>query len=120
MHRRDFIKTILTGAGAISFLNPKNTLAGRNLFSSAYFGLSQFIETHPGAVFIMRTNVSYKTDTEAKMQAGYQLASEIFTLQDTPGTPLSHKIAIKPNLTCVLWTGGPAQTEEHIEQHEEP
>ena len=111
MDRRAFIKAIAaTGAGTL--LNPANMLGLRADSSPAYFGLHQFIEEHADAVFIKRTNVSVKTDSEAKKQEGIDLAREIFTLQDTPGIPLSHMIAIKPNLTCVLWTGATADSEE--------
>ena len=107
MHRREFIKTI-AAAGAMSLIDPKNPLAGRTIASPGYFGIHQFIETHPNAVFIKRTNVAYKTDSGAKKQEGLELAREIFILRHTPGIPLSHKFAIKPNIT---WAGGMANTE---------
>ena len=78
MHRREFIKTI-AAAGAMTLVDPRNPLAGRTIASSGYFGLHQFIETHPNAVFIKRTNVAYKTDSGAKKQEGFELAGEIFT-----------------------------------------
>jgi hypothetical protein len=98
MHRREFIKTI-AAAGAMSLMDPRSPLTREAIASPGYFGLHQFIETHPNAVFIKRTNVAYKTDSGAKKLEGLELAAEIFTLQSTPGIPLSHKIAIKPNLT---------------------
>jgi len=113
MHRREFIKTI-AAAGAMTLIDPRNPLADKAIASPGYFGLHQFIETHPNAVFIKRTNVAYKTDSGAKKQEGFELAGEIFTLRSTPGIPLSYKIAIKPNLTCVLWTGGTAWTEDRM------
>lgn len=73
-----------------------------------YFSPHPFLEAHPEAVFIMRTQVGDKTDSEAKRRAGLELAKGIFTLCDTPGVPLTHKIAIKPNLTC---TSGQGHTE---------
>ncbi len=108
MHRREFIKTI-AAAGAMTLIDPRNPLAGKAIASPGYFGLHQFIETHPNAVFIKRTNVAYKTDSGAKKQEGFELAGEIFTLQSTPGIPLSHRIAIKPNLS---WAAGLADTEK--------
>lgn len=109
MDRRTFIKAI-TAAGASTFLKPiKNVIA-----SPGYFGLHQFIESHPEAVFIKRTNVSVKTDSDAKKQEGFNFANEIFALQDSPGIPLSYKIAIKPNLTCVIWTGATPGSEDAI------
>lgn len=111
MNRRKFIKTV-AATGASAFLNPMDMFGARADASPAYFALHQFIEEHPNAVFVKHTNVSIKTDSEAKKQEGIELAREIFTLQDTPGIPLSHMIAIKPNLTCVLWTGETADSEE--------
>jgi uncharacterized protein (DUF362 family) len=105
MKRRDFLKAVSIASGA-SVLDPLSILAGTT--SSQYFGVHPFIEAHPEAVFIKRTSVSVKTDSAAKQQAGYDLASEIFTLQDTSGIPLSAIIAIKPNLTA---TSGTANTD---------
>jgi uncharacterized protein (DUF362 family) len=66
-----------------------------------YFGLHPFIDNHPDAVFIMRTNVDVKTNGIAKKQAGYSFGKSVFVpLTDSEGGfPLSEKIAIKPNLT---------------------
>ena len=69
------------------------------------FRLHPFIEAHPEAVFIKRTHVSLKTDGEAKQQEGFQLAQEIFVFGTGTGIPLSHKIAIKANLTCTQGKG---------------
>lgn len=82
--------------------------ASRQAETQRYFSLHPFIEAHPEAVFIMRTQVADKTDSEAKKRAGLELARGIFTLSDVPGVPLTHKIAIKPNLTC---TSGQGHTE---------
>jgi uncharacterized protein (DUF362 family) len=71
----------------------------------AYFGLHPFIEAHPEAVFIKRTQVAAKTDAAAKKAAGMELAKEVLTLSDKPGIPLTHQIAIKPNLTCTSGFG---------------
>jgi len=67
-----------------------------------YFAVHPFIESHPDAVFIMRTNVDVKTNSEAKKQAGVDFARSVFVpaTKDTPGRiPISHKIVLKPNLT---------------------
>jgi uncharacterized protein (DUF362 family) len=71
----------------------------------AYFGLHPFIEAHPEAVFIRKTDVTSKTDADALRREGSALTGQIFTLQDTPGIPLTHKFAIKPNLTATSGTG---------------
>lgn len=108
MNRRDFLK-IIAATGAATLLDPTDVLVRRTMAAPNYFGLHQFIEAHPEAVFIRHTNVMSKTDSEAKKQAGLDFASEVFTLRETPGIPLSHMVAIKPNLTC---TSGAAKTED--------
>ena len=65
----------------------------------SHFGLHPFIESHPEAVFVLRTSVSDRKDAAAKQSIGKTLAKRLFTLQDATGIPLSSKIAIKPNLT---------------------
>ena len=99
MERRKFLKAVGVGATGV-LLRPVESFAGRRAHPS-FFGLHPFIEAHPDAVFIKKTGVSVKTDSDAKKQEGLVLAGEIFTLRDTPGIPLSHRVAIKPNLTCV-------------------
>jgi len=106
MNRREFMK-VIAAAGSAAVLDPMDVLVKRTMAAPGYFGLHQFIEAHPEAVFIKRTNVMDKTDSEVKKQEGIELAKEIFTLRDTPGIPLSQMIAMKPNLTC---TSGSAKT----------
>lgn len=64
-----------------------------------YFSLHAFIESHPEAVFIKRTNVPAKTNAQAKQSVGFEFAQEVFVYGTTGGIPLSHKIAIKANVT---------------------
>lgn len=109
MKRREFIKLIVSiGAGSAIF-DPMEVVVKRALSAPRYFALHPFIESHPEAVFIKRTNVTSKTDSEAKRSEGEVLAKEIFTLRESGGIPLSSKLAIKPNLTC---TNGRSNTEE--------
>lgn len=70
-----------------------------------FFRLHPFIEAHPEAVFIKRTNVPVKTDIQAKQSAGSDFAREVFVFGTTTGIPLSHKIAIKANVTYTLGMG---------------
>ena len=95
MERREFLR-IAAGAGAV-------LATGRSwAFSrpaALHFGLHPFIESHPEAVFVLRTNVSDRKDAAAKQSIGRTLAMRLFTLQDAPGILLSSKIAIKPNIT---------------------
>lgn len=108
MNRREFMKTI-AAAGLASLLDPADVIIKRVMAAPGYFGFHPFIEAHPEAVFIKRTDVAAKTDSAEKRQEGIELAKEIFTLRDTPGIPLSSMVAIKPNLTC---TSGSAKRED--------
>ena len=68
---------------------------------AAYFGLHPFIESHPKAVFIRRTQVPQKLDGPAKLREGLTLAREIFVPLAKPGIPVSHRIVLKPNVCPV-------------------
>jgi uncharacterized protein (DUF362 family) len=67
----------------------------------AYFGVHPFIEAHPKAVFIQRTQVPHKTAAAAKREAGLQLARQIFVPMASPGVPLDIRVVLKPNVTSV-------------------
>ncbi len=102
--RRDFLKMAGAATGAI-ILDPIN-ISGRPMRRNAsLFALHPFIEQNPNAVFIMRTNVDVKTNSEAVLQAGLQFGQSVFGLtdDDTAGIPLSHYFPIKPNLTSWTW-----------------
>ena len=96
---------MMAGYGAASWTAPAITVLARGGVAPAYFGLHPFIEAHPEAVFIRYTHVSSRNDSEAKRRASFALAERIFTLRDTPGVPLTHKFAIKPNLTATRASG---------------
>lgn len=66
-----------------------------------YFGLHEFIEANPKAVFIRRTRVPHKMDSQKKRDEGLQLAREIFVPKLSPGIPITHRILLKPNITSV-------------------
>ena len=74
----------------------------------AFFSLHPFIDAHPEAVFIKRTHVAAKTDAESKQREGTALARELFVYGTGSGIPMSHKIAIKANVTG---TEGQGKTE---------
>lgn len=101
MNRRTFLKTTAAAGGALIF-QPAHAL--RPLYRAApdYFGLHPFVARHPEAVFIMRTQVDGKTNDEAKRQVGRDLGRSLFVRlgEGEGGVPLTHKVAIKPNLTC--------------------
>jgi len=51
--------------GSAALFGPE-LLRARVAAGAQFFGLHPFIDTHPGAVFIKRTQVPYKTDIAAK------------------------------------------------------
>jgi len=86
-----------------------------------FFRLHPFIEAHPEAVFIKRTHVPEKTDALAKQSAGFEFAQEVFIYGTMTGIPLSHKIAIKANVTHTQGMGNIAAgmgiiTDRHFAQ----
>ena len=98
MHRRNFLQSVV-GMGAASVGWPGARLLAGPSGSASYFGLHAFIEAHPEAVFIRKTNVASKDDAEGKKNAALDLAKRIFTQRNTPGLDLTHKFTLKPNLT---------------------
>jgi len=99
MNRREFIKSIGT-IGTVFLFEPVNSFVRGAIAEPKFLGLHTFIESHPEAVFIKRTNVDAKTDSVAIREEGLALAKEIFVKKDNSGIPLSDKIVVKPNLTC--------------------
>ena len=104
MDRRVFLKSI-AGYGLASSFAPAANLLAHEPDSSDRFGLHPFIEAHPEAVFIRRTNVASKTDGDGIRREAHALASRIFILRDKAGIPLNHKFSFKPNLTSTKGTG---------------
>jgi|SaaInl4_150m_RNA_FD_contig_31_1094480_length_3046_multi_11_in_0_out_0_1 hypothetical protein len=99
MERREFLKA--AGAvGTASLMQPQLVFGGAQQ-AAAFFQLHPFVASHPEAVFIKLTQVSDKTATAEKLQAGRELASELFVSSETEGYSSHSKIAIKPNLTCL-------------------
>ena len=94
--RRNFLKTA-AAAGSAMALNPVRALGSRYQNSSGFFGVHSFVENHPDAVFIMRTNVDDLFNNEAKKQAGLDFSRSIIIPKET-GVPLTHLIPIKPNI----------------------
>ena len=98
--RRDFLKTVV---GAPMALAPIRALGSRYQTSGAFYGVHPFIENNPDAVFIMKTNVDVKTNSEAKVIAGLDFGRSVLVPKDEAdgGVPLTHNVAIKPNLTSL-------------------
>ena len=106
--RRTFLKTAALGAAAY-VSESHRILAGMAHNGYTHFTVHPFIERHPEAVFIMRTNVDLKTNREANREAGVDFARSVFVPSDESGLSLSRRIAIKPNIT-----GGGGNTVESM------
>jgi hypothetical protein len=65
-----------------------------------YFGVHPFVEQHPEAVFILRTHVDYKTNSDACKRVGLDFGRSVFVPMDNNGIPVTYNIATKPNLTA--------------------
>jgi hypothetical protein len=97
--RRHFVQSsLLAGAGLM--LNPfKND---NNPSPALLLGIHPFIIQNPKAVFILKTNVDEKTNSASIKEVGLNFGRSVFGLTENPeeGVPTTHKIVIKPNLTC--------------------
>jgi len=102
--RREFLKIAGAATGAI-ILDPLYASSYPSKITADYFTVHPFIEQNPDAVFIMRTDVDVKTNSEAVKQAGLLFGQSVFRLSDddNTGVPLSHFFPIKPNLTSWTW-----------------
>ena len=67
----------------------------------AQFAVHPFVEAHPKAVFIKRTNVPSKTDAAAKLREGLSFAREVLIPVDLAGVPVGNRVILKPNFTSV-------------------
>lgn len=97
--RRDFLKSssLLCGAAGSTGAVPVYTATSK---PSGYFGVHPFVDQHPEAVFILRTHVDRKTNSDASKQVGLDLGRSLFVPMDETGVPVTHNIAAKPNLTA--------------------
>jgi hypothetical protein len=94
-NRRDFLKS----SSLVGFLGPAQVFAGTTK-PSGYFGVHPFVDQHPEAVFILRTHVDVKTNSDACKRAGLDLGRSLFVPMDNTGVPATYNIACKPNLTA--------------------
>ena len=101
LNRRSFIRSsALTASGLV--LSPLSALDRQNITAESLIGVHPFIFDNKDAVFIMKTDVDVKTNASAIKEAGLSFGRSVFGLTDDPenGVPLTHKVVLKPNLTC--------------------
>ncbi len=99
LSRRDFLKSSALVAGGASFMRPASIFTAMSK-PSGFFGVHPFVESHPEAVFIMRTRVDYKTNSGACRRVGLDFGRSVFVPMDNTGVSVTHNIAAKPNLTA--------------------
>ena len=81
MRRRSFFRQ-LGGFGVATVAAPGEwAFAAAPEAAAAPLGLHPFVAAHPEAVFIRRTKVAAKTDTEALRKEALALAREVFTVR---------------------------------------
>jgi hypothetical protein len=97
MNRRSFLSTSSVLAGAAGLVPPARVFAVAK--PSGFFGIHPFVDQHPEAVFIMRTHVDTKTNSEACRQAGLSFGRTVLVPMDATGTPVTRIISAKPNIT---------------------
>ncbi len=107
--RREFLKTASLATSAA--LLPVRRLHG-NLLGAPYFGLNDFIESHPDAVFILKTAVTDKTNTAAIKDVGYQLGKSLLVAKTDAANafPVTTKVVLKPNITSWSWDKPPIES----------
>ena len=101
LNRRTFIRSsVIAGSGLV--INPLRAMDRELPYADSLLGVHPFIYENQDAVFIMKTDVDVKTNAPALKQAGLSFGRSVFGLTDNPdnGVPLTHKVVIKPNLTC--------------------
>ncbi len=94
--RRRFMQSAVM-AGSAAFSHPVRAISTRSQTSTGYFGVHPFIDSHPEAVFIMRSNVDQKMNSEAKKQVGLAFGRSVFVPRDETGVPVNISIPVKPN-----------------------
>jgi len=97
--RRKFVQSSLLAGACMAIPSLRDFNRPKD---GALAGINPFILQNPEAVFIMRTQVNMKTDSSEIRNAGLDFGRSVFCLTDDEenGIPLTHKVVIKPNLTC--------------------
>jgi len=112
LNRRNFLKKAALASGTAMAVKPIKALGSRHQTSSDYFGVHEFIENHPEAVFIMKTDVDVKTNHEAVTSAGQAFGQSVFVPKDD-GVPITTILPIKPNITNTSRSSNPANNNEY-------
>ena len=99
INRRNFLKSSSLLVGSVGLIGRSSVFAAEST-PSGYFGVHPFVEQHPEAVFILRTHVDRKTNSDACKRVGLDLGHSLFVPMDNTGVPVTHNIATKPNLTA--------------------
>ena len=99
--RRTFLKTTAMTGAAVAF-NASPIISKMLETSIDYYGVHPFIDTHPDAVFIMRTSVDVKTNSDAIKTAGLNFGRSVFVnlKPENGGVSILNNVALKPNITC--------------------
>ncbi len=100
MKRRQFITSAATagfGGLALSGCSLNRTSAP---YTGPGFDVHPFVKAHPEAVFIARTSVLSKKDTQKIHDTAYSLADELIVRTESGGYSPKTKILCKPNWTC--------------------
>ena len=64
MQRRTFLKSTAL-MGTLGAVRPIDVFGSTNQKKFDHFGVHAFVEEHPDAVFVMKTDVDIKTNSEA-------------------------------------------------------
>ena len=106
--RREFLRTASL-AGSAVVLNFRDLVSRPR--RTTFFGVHDFVEAHPDAVFILRTGVDIKTNTSALKDVGHQLGRSLFVSKSdgAAGYPVSANVVLKPNMTSWAWDKAPIE-----------
>ncbi len=96
--RRSFLSR--SALGALGFAIPTDAFAVKST-STGRFGLHPFVESHPEAVFVMRTNVDHKLNDRAKRDAGLSFGRSVFVPLGEGGFNPATVFPVKLNLKTI-------------------
>jgi len=99
--RRKFMKTAAAIAAGSVIINPFKSRARASRSGLDYFSVHPFVDDNPDAVFILRTDVDVKTNSNAIRQVAREFGRSVLMMTDdsSRGVPITHNIVLKPNTT---------------------